>query len=100
MCTWIIEKGEITGYGKGARGWFPLEQANVYYDHPFRAPLEHTLNIDFVNEAQGPGARVAVELSADSARELVRLIQAALGTGEAQHGAVDRQVAAGGPAGP
>ena len=32
------------------------------------------LNIDFVNEAQGPGARVAVELSAKAARSLVDAI--------------------------
>ncbi|MGO8864850.1 MAG: DUF6295 family protein [Acidimicrobiales bacterium] len=38
----------------------------------------HSLNIDFVDPAAGPGARVAVELSADSARELVRCIEAAL----------------------
>jgi hypothetical protein len=50
----------------------------VYFDHPFHAPLEHALNIDFVDRDRGPGARVAVELSAESARELVRCIEAAL----------------------
>ncbi len=39
---------------------------------------EHTLNIDFANPAKGPAARVAVELTAASARELVAAIQAAL----------------------
>ncbi len=34
----------------------------------------HALNIDFVNEAQGPGARVAVEMSVESARALVQTI--------------------------
>jgi hypothetical protein len=28
-------------------------QANVSYDHPFNAPMEHALNIDFVNESKG-----------------------------------------------
>lgn len=41
-------------------------------------PFEHPLNIDFRNEAEGPGARVAVELRPESARELVRRIEAAL----------------------
>ncbi len=45
---------------------------------PFNAPLEHALNIDFVNSAQGPGARVAVELSAAAARSLVQTILAVL----------------------
>ena len=39
---------------------------------------EHTLNIDFANPASGPVARVAVELTAQSARELLAAIQAAL----------------------
>jgi hypothetical protein len=40
--------------------------------------MEYALNIDFVNEAQGPGARVAVELSPQSARALVATILAVL----------------------
>ena len=59
-----------------------MRQANVSYDHPFHAPLEHALNIDFVNEAQGPGVRVAVELGAESARSLVEAIQAVLAQAE------------------
>ena len=55
-----------------------LRSATVYFDHPYHAPYEHTLNIDFANEELGPGSRVAVELSAESARELVRCIEAAL----------------------
>lgn len=74
MCTMIVEKVKIDGSGKGTRGWFQLEQANVSYDHPFNAPLEHALNIDFVNESEGLSARVAVELSAQAARDLVKTI--------------------------
>jgi hypothetical protein len=59
-----------------------VDTATVYFDHPFHAPLEHSLNIDFVNEAAGAPARVAVELSAESARELVRHIQAVLDSDE------------------
>lgn len=78
MCTMIVQQIKIDGSGKGLKGWFPLKEANVSYDHPFDAPMEHALNIDFVNEAQGPGARVAVELSAEAARALVDAIQAVL----------------------
>jgi len=74
----IVQQIKIEGSGKGVQGWFPLTEANVSYDHPFNAPLEHALNIDFVNEAQGPGARVAVELSTEAARALVRAIQEVL----------------------
>ncbi|MBZ0303549.1 MAG: DUF6295 family protein [Anaerolineae bacterium] len=78
MCTMIVEQIKIEGSGKGLNGWFVLQEANVSYDHPFNAPMEHALNIDFVNEAQGPGARVAVELSAEAARALVQAIQSVL----------------------
>ena len=83
MCTMIVQQVKIDGSGKGLNGWFSLKEANVSYDHPFSAPLEHALNIDFVNEAQGPGARVAVELSAEAARALVEAINSVLATAEA-----------------
>ncbi|MCA9970045.1 MAG: hypothetical protein KC425_07515 [Anaerolineales bacterium] len=83
MCTMISHTTLIAGCGKGAAGWFAVNQANVSYDHPFHAPYEHALNIDFVDAAQGPGARVAVELSADAARALVDTILAVLAEAEA-----------------
>ena len=78
MCTMITHQIKIEGSGKGQTGWFDLKQANVSYDHPFNASLEHALNLDFVDESRGPGARVAVELSEESARQLVQAIQAVL----------------------
>ena len=78
MCSYITEKTNIAGSGKGPEGWFRLNAATVYFDHPYHAPYEHTLNIDFADNTAGPGARVAVELSAESARELVRCIESAL----------------------
>ena len=87
MCTYIIEKAAVFGSAKGARGWMKIDTANVYFDHPFHAPLDHSLNIDFVSEADGANERVAVELSAESARELIRKIEAALASGEEAHAA-------------
>jgi hypothetical protein len=78
----IAQKVMIEGSGKGREGWFDVNQANVSYDHPFNAPFEHALNIDFVNEAKGTGARVAVELSAEAARSLVNTILAVLDEAE------------------
>jgi len=83
MCTMIAKQVNIEGSAKQAAGWFSVRQASVSYDHPFHAPFEHALNIDFVNQAQGPGARVAVELSAEAARALVDTIQAVLAQAEA-----------------
>ena len=82
MCTMIVQKVKIDGSAKGTQGWFDLGQANVSYDHPFNAPYEHALNIDFVNESLGPSARVAVELSESAARELVQTILSVLNQAE------------------
>jgi hypothetical protein len=83
MCTMIVEKIHMEGSGKLTSGWFKLEQANISYDHPFNAPYEHALNIDFVSESLGPSARVAVELSEQAARELAKTILAVLDRAEA-----------------
>ena len=81
MCTAIVESTGITGSGKGPGGWFDLARAHVTYDHPFHAPIEHALNIDFVDATDG--ARVAVELTADSARRLAETILATLDRADA-----------------
>ena len=78
MCTYLTEKVDVEGSGKGTAGWFGLTEASVYFDHPQHARAEHTLNIDFLNPANGPSARVAVELTAESARALARAIEATL----------------------
>jgi uncharacterized protein DUF6295 len=74
MCTYLTEQIKVTGSGKGADGWFGVTDASVYFDHPVHATADHTLNIDLRRPADGPAARVAVELSADSARALAETI--------------------------
>jgi len=78
VCTMIAHQVKLAGRGKSGRDWFEVREANVSYDHPYDLPLEHALNIDFVNEAMGPSARVAVELSVEAARQLVKTIEAVL----------------------
>jgi Family of unknown function (DUF6295) len=84
MCTMIVHQAKIEGRGKGTTGWFKINEANVSYDHPYEMPLEHAVNIDFVNAAEGPSARVAVELSIEGARNLIRTIETVLAQAEAQ----------------
>ena len=81
MCSYIVEKTALVG-----SGWMRIDTANVYFDHPYYSTLDHVLAIDFTNEGEGGRDRVAVELSADSARALVARIIAALASGEAAHG--------------
>jgi hypothetical protein len=78
MCTYLTEKIGVSGSGKGAAGWMTLTDATVYFDHPQHSPAEHTLNIDFLNPAGGPSARIAVELTAESARALAKAIETTL----------------------
>lgn len=82
MCTMITHQAKIEGRGKSSQDWFEVREANVSYDHPYDLPLEHALNIDFVNETAGPAARVAVELSVEAARRLVQTIEAVLAQAE------------------
>jgi Family of unknown function (DUF6295) len=85
MCTYATMQTALTGSAKGPNGsWFRVTDATVYFDHPVHAMADHTLNIDFAAPARGPSARVAVELTAASARELVTAIQAALASAPAE----------------
>jgi len=85
VCTYATIKTGLDGSAKGPNGsWFHVSDATVYFDHPVHAMADHTLNIDFVDPSRGPSARVAVELTAASARELVTAIQAALDSAPAE----------------
>ena len=85
VCTYSTEKIDVpTSSGKGPQGWFPLQVATVYYDHPVHAMADHTLNIDLADPSRGPSARVAVELTASSAREWIDAIQLALASAPAE----------------
>jgi hypothetical protein len=74
MCTYITDTIAVAGSAKGPDGWFRVTDASVYFDHPVHALADHTLNIDLRRPADGPGARVAVELTAESARALAESI--------------------------
>ena len=80
MCTMIAQQLKVNGSGKEGGNWIHIDQASVSYDHPYDMPLEYSLNLDFTNQA---GARVAVELDATSARNLVEVIQAVMRQAEA-----------------
>lgn len=90
MCTYTTERTEIAGSGKGPGQWLRLRTATVYYDHPVHAMAEHTLNIDLADPERGPAARVALELTAESALALAQAITDALASVPAQLSGVDR----------
>jgi hypothetical protein len=85
MCTYATVTTALEGSAKGPQSsWFRVTDGTVYFDHPVHAMAEHTLNIDITDPAKGPGARVALELTAASARELVAAIEAALASAPAE----------------
>jgi hypothetical protein len=92
MCTSIVEIARAEGAGKGGDGWFDLTHSVVSYDHPHHALLEEAITIDFVNAALGPEARVAVELTLDSAKALSVVLQKAIAAAEIEERARQRRL--------
>jgi hypothetical protein len=78
MCTYLTEKIDVDGSCKGAKGWFGATEATVYVDHPVHAQYGHTVNIDVLNPALGPSARVALELTEETALALAAAIHRAI----------------------
>jgi hypothetical protein len=82
MCTSIIEIASAAGMAKRGDEWFPLTQAVVAYDHARHAPLGDVITLDFFNSALEPGARAAVELTLESARQLRAALDRAIAAAE------------------
>jgi hypothetical protein len=87
MCSYIVEKAKVSGSAKGPSGWMRIDTAHVYFDHPYHAPFDHAVGIDFICEADGGKERVAIELNEESARALIAKIEAALASGAETHAA-------------
>ena len=81
MCTYVTERATVRGSAKGPSGWFNADsrdgllRSSLSLDR--RAHTQHRL----LEHRLGPSSRVAVELSEDSARELIERIEAALRSG-------------------
>jgi hypothetical protein len=80
VCTYLTQEISVDGSGKGARGWFGASKAIVSVDHPVHAQYGHTVNIDVLNPQLGPSARVALELTEQTALALAEAIQHAIRT--------------------
>lgn len=99
VCTGLIQKAKVTGAGRSADGWFELDEVAVMYDCTYHTSMPLGVNIDFFNDKEGVGARVAVELSPRSAMDLVHAIMeslysAGIDPGEAALGTVPESLAA------
>ena len=74
MCTYQTERLDVAASGKGPDAWRRFSLATVYFDHPVHQPSDHTVNIDLLDPAAGPGMRLAIELTPASARALATAI--------------------------
>jgi hypothetical protein len=70
MCTSIIEIARAEGMAKRGDQWFPLSRSVVAYDHARHAPLGDVITLDFYNTELDVGARAAVELTLETAKDL------------------------------
>lgn len=82
MCTSVVEIVRAEGAGRSEDGWFSVTSAVVSYDHPHHALLEEAITIDFVNPDLGPGARAAVEITLQSAKDLAAALARAITAAE------------------
>lgn len=82
MCTSIVEIVPAEGMAKRGDEWFPLTQAVVAYDHARHAPLGDVITLDFFNAGLAPGARAAVEITLESAKELRAALERAIAAAE------------------
>ncbi len=74
MCTYETETVVLRASGKTAQGWTTMNHATVYFDHPIHFSSWHALMIDVRHHDAPPEVRVALELDANSARELANTI--------------------------
>ena len=82
MCTSIIEIARADGMAKRGDEWFPLAQAVVAYDHARHAPLGDVVTLDFINAGLEAGARAAIELTLETAKELSAALERAIAAAE------------------
>jgi len=74
MCTYETETIPVRASAKVADAWRAMDSATIYFDHPVHFAAGHALMIDVRHHAASPAQRVALELDANSARELAHAI--------------------------
>lgn len=92
MCTSIVEIATAEGMAKRGNDWFSLTQSVVAYDHARHAPLGDVITLDFINTDMEPGARAAVELTLETAKELRAALDRAIAAAEYEEAEVRGRV--------
>lgn len=82
MCTSIVEIAVAEGMAKAGEDWFAVTHSVVAYDHARHALAEDVITLDFINTGLAPGARAAVELTLEAAKELQVALAKAIAAAE------------------
>ncbi|WP_454916808.1 DUF6295 family protein [Xanthobacter sediminis] len=82
MCTSIVEIIGADGMAKRGDEWFALTHAVVAYDHARHAPHADVMTLDFINTGLEPGARAGIELTLESAKQLLAALDRAITAAE------------------
>jgi len=78
----MLEIAPAEGMAKRDDAWFQLTHSVVAYDHARHAHLGDVITLDFVNCDMEPGARAAVELTLETAKELRAALDRAIAAAE------------------
>ena len=81
MCTMISEKASVKGSGKKSKNWIPLNSCDIYYDHSTYVDCEHSITLSFKNDMNPIDSRITVEITPESAKDIIEKINAALRKG-------------------
>tara|TARA_B100001142_G_C13914559_1_gene492984 strand:- start:306 stop:554 length:249 start_codon:yes stop_codon:yes gene_type:complete len=77
----ISEKADVKGSGKKTNNWIPLDSCDIYYDHSTYVDCEHSITLSFKNEMNPIDSRITVEITPESAKDIINKINAALEKG-------------------
>ena len=81
MCTMISEKASVKASGKKSNNWIPLDSCDIYYDHSTYVDCEHSITLSFKNDMNPIDSRITVEITPESAKDIIEKINAALRKG-------------------
>ena len=81
MCTMIAERASIQGSGKTEKAWISIDSCDIYYDHSTYVDCEHSITLSFMNEMNPIDSRITVEITPESAQDIIKKINEALKQG-------------------
>ena len=66
---------------KKTNNWIPIDSCDIYYDHSTYVDCEHSITLSFKNEMNPIDSRITVEITPESAQDIIKKINEALKQG-------------------